>query len=96
MRPARLSDEVITERLATRGSWALADGKLHREFRFDSFEAAFRFMTAVAVEAEALDHHPEWFNVYSRVEVWLVTHDAGGLTEIDFDLADRMDCLSRG
>ncbi len=94
MRPAKLSPEALAASLAELDGWDLAEGKLHRELRFESFEAAFRFMTAVAAEAEALDHHPEWFNVYSRVEIWLVTHDAGGLTELDFELAGRVDRLA--
>lgn len=93
MRPQRLTDEAVRAKLADLEGWDLAEGKLHRERRFGSFGAAFRFMTAVAAEAEALDHHPEWFNVYDRVEVWLTTHDAGGLTELDFELAARMDRL---
>jgi len=96
MRPEKLSSEAVTLHLAELDGWSLEEGKLHRELRFESFEAAFGFMTAVAAEAEAMDHHPEWFNVYSRVEIWLVTHDAGGLTELDFELARRVNRLFRG
>lgn len=64
---------------------------IRRTFRFDDFAAAFGFMSRVAILAEKADHHPEWFNVYNRVEVRLTNHDAGGLTELDFKLATAMD-----
>ena len=83
----KLTDEEIRERLATLDGWSIVDGKLHREFTFDSFVAAFAFMTALALVAERMDHHPEWFNVYNRVVIDLTTHDAGGLSEKDFELA---------
>lgn len=67
-----------------------------RLYRFPDFKAAFAFMTAVADVAEEMDHHPEWFNVYNRVEVTLSTHDAGGLTRLDIDLAVKMDDLANG
>jgi 4a-hydroxytetrahydrobiopterin dehydratase len=90
-RPAALSHDEIDARLADRPDWSLDDGKLHRLFRFPSFVEAFGFMARVALVAEKLDHHPEWSNVYGRVDVRLTTHDAGGLTELDFELADHMD-----
>ena len=68
---------------------------LHRELRFASFSAAFAFMARVAMAAEVLDHHPEWSNVYSRVSITLTTHDAGGLTELDVQLATTVDRLAR-
>ena len=67
--------------------WELADGKLRREFVFQDFVTAFGFMSQVALVAEKMDHHPEWSNVYNRVVVELQTHDAGGLTDLDFELA---------
>lgn len=72
--------------------WALAkDGRaIARTFIFRNFSEAFGFMTRAALAAEKLDHHPEWFNVYKKVEVTLSTHDAGGLTELDFKLAAKM------
>jgi 4a-hydroxytetrahydrobiopterin dehydratase len=68
---------------------------LHRELRFASFSAAFGFMARVALEAEVLRHHPEWFNVYNRVSITLTTHDAGGLTALDLQLAAAVDRLAR-
>ncbi len=86
-RPTRLTDEQVRERLGSIPGWDLAGDKLHREFRFEDFKRAFSFMTAVALVAEGLDHHPDWSNVYNRVVIDLSTHDAGGLTELDFQLA---------
>lgn len=70
--------------------WILKDGKLYRQFVFSSFVEAFAWMTAIAIHAEKLAHHPEWFNVYNRVDVYLTTHDAGGITALDFELATVM------
>ncbi len=67
---------------------------LHREYRFPDFVAAFGFMTSAALAAESINHHPEWKNVYNRVVVDLTTHDAGGITEKDLELARRMDALA--
>ena len=89
-----LTDEEIAGRLAGRTGWEVVDGKLHRELRFDDFVAAFGFMASVAIVAEKLDHHPEWANVYNRVTVDLTTHDAGGITDLDFELAARIDALA--
>jgi 4a-hydroxytetrahydrobiopterin dehydratase len=71
--------------------WIVADGKLHKAFQFRDFNEAFGFMTRVALVAEAMDHHPEWRNVYKTVRVDLATHDAGGITALDFALAARME-----
>jgi 4a-hydroxytetrahydrobiopterin dehydratase len=85
----------LTETLAAAG-WTLAeDGKaISRSYRFRNFRDAMAWMTRAAFEAEALDHHPEWSNVYNKVEVRLTTHDAGGLTEKDISLAERMEKLA--
>ena len=74
--------------------WQLADGKLGRTFTFADFIEAFGFMAKAALVAQALDHHPDWRNVYNRVEVQLWTHDAGGLTDRDFELAAKLTQLS--
>ncbi|MBM4203387.1 MAG: 4a-hydroxytetrahydrobiopterin dehydratase [Gammaproteobacteria bacterium] len=71
--------------------WKIEDGKLCRNFRFSDFAEAFGFMTRIAIYADKADHHPEWQNVYNRVSVQLVTHDAGGITDRDFALARRME-----
>jgi 4a-hydroxytetrahydrobiopterin dehydratase len=92
--PPKLSDDHVKSRLRELPAWTLRAGKLHREYTFPDFVAAFGFMTEVAHAAEALEHHPEWFNVWNRVTVDLNTHDAGGLTELDFSLAARMDVLA--
>jgi len=70
--------------------WQLIEGKLHRRYRFANFVSAFGFMTQIALVAERMNHHPEWFNVYNQVRVDLTTHDAGGITELDVRLATAM------
>lgn len=94
-RPARLDDAAVSAALAELPGWSLRDGKLHRELRFEDFVAAFGFMSRVAIVAEKLDHHPEWSNFWNRVVVDLVTHDAGGITALDLELARRIDALAR-
>jgi 4a-hydroxytetrahydrobiopterin dehydratase len=93
-RPKKLEDEEITRELGTLGAWQREGDKLFREFQFADFVHAFSFMTAVALVAEKLDHHPEWFNVYRTVRVHLATHDAGGITALDFELARAMEKLA--
>ncbi len=74
--------------------WLEQDNKLYRKFEFANFSEAFGFMTRVAIEAEKMDHHPLWTNVYNKVEIWLNTHDAGDIvTEKDRQLAQRIDAL---
>ncbi len=72
-------------------AWSLREGKLHRELRFADFSAAFGFMARVALAAESLGHHPEWCNVWNRVTINLTTHDTGGLSNLDVELARRID-----
>jgi 4a-hydroxytetrahydrobiopterin dehydratase len=91
--PTRLSDAEIRARLETLAGWEIVGGKLHRELRFADFVSAFSFMASVALRAEKMDHHPEWSNVYNRVVIDLTTHDAGGLTERDFALAQAVNEL---
>jgi 4a-hydroxytetrahydrobiopterin dehydratase len=93
-RPSIVSAEEREARLANLPGWTLANNKLHREFEFANFVKAFGFMTQIAIIAEKMDHHPEWSNVYNRVEVFLTTHDAGGLTTLDFELAEQMNLLA--
>jgi len=89
--PRRLQPHEIEANLASIPSWRHTDGKLEREFRFADFSAAFAFMTRVAEVANRVNHHPDWRNVWNRVEIALSTHDAGGITERDFALARAID-----
>ena len=82
--------DILTATAALDG-WNVEAGKLAKSFRFSDFVAAFGFMSKVALVAEKVDHHPEWYNVYNTVKVELTTHDAGGITAKDFELAAAMD-----
>ena len=93
MRPSKLTEEEVRRKLAELPGWELVEGKLHRSFRFKDFSRAFGFMTSLALVAEARNHHPEWSNVYNRVVIDLSTHDAGGITELDFGLAAAANSL---
>ena len=95
MTVTKATESEIVEALAGLGSWAVVDGKLHREYKFRDFVQAFGFMTQVALLAERAAHHPEWFNVYNRVVVDLTTHEAGGITQKDLDLARQMEEIAR-
>ena len=88
-----LSDDALTDAMAGLAGWTLADDQkaIEKSFKFGNFKTAFAFMTHGALCAETLDHHPEWFNVYNRVDIKLTTHDAGGLTEKDLSLAELID-----
>ena len=86
----KLSEDAVRAALSTLPAWELQDGKLHRRFRFRDFREAFGFMATVATIAEAMNHHPEWRNVWREVEIWLTTHDAGGITQKDVELARAM------
>ena len=88
---ALTNDEMVAA-LAGLPGWRLQEGKLQRTFKFRSFAVAFGFMTQIAIEAEAMDHHPEWWNVYNRVGIALVTHSAGNLVSaLDVALAHKID-----
>ena len=88
--------EEIAAGLAQLPGWTLGGDRrsIERKFTFEDFKEAFAFMTRVALAAEKLDHHPEWKNVYKTVEVRLTTHDAGGVTKLDMDLARAMDAFA--
>jgi 4a-hydroxytetrahydrobiopterin dehydratase len=90
-RPEKLTSQEVRERLADLPGWTEAQGKLHREYKFADFAHAFAFMAHIATIAEKMDHHPEWLNVFNRVTVDLATHDAGGVTMLDFELAAKME-----
>lgn len=94
-KPTKLSEAEVTKGLATLDGWTLVDGKLHREYKFADFVSAFGFMTSAALVAQALDHHPEWFNVWNKVRVDLTTHDAGGISSHDLELAHAMEELAK-
>ncbi len=90
----KLSSEQISEELKNLHGWSIKDEKLHKDFEFESFNQAFGFMTRAAMEIEKMNHHPEWFNVYSKLTVDLMTHDAGGITENDIQLAKILNSLA--
>ncbi|SOC00084.1 4a-hydroxytetrahydrobiopterin dehydratase [Stappia indica] len=93
----KLSPAARAEALAALPDWREVDGRdaISRSFLFKDFNAAFGFMTRVALVAEKMNHHPEWFNVYRTVDVVLSTHDAGGLSELDIRLARKMDAFAQ-
>lgn len=90
----RLTDAEVAAGIAELADWQVVDGKLQREFKFASFIAAIDFIDRAAIWAETWDHHPEWSNVYNRVQVVLWTHDVGGISHLDFQLANKMNELT--
>ncbi len=90
----RLSSEQISEHLKNLPGWTVKEEKLHKDFEFNDFNQAFGFMTRAAMEIEKMNHHPEWFNVYNKITIDLTTHDAGGITENDVELARILNSLS--
>ena len=94
----RLSDGERASLSTRLPGWRMVEGRdaIFRSFRFDDFRAAFGFMTEVALAAERMDHHPEWFNVYDRVDITLTSHDVGGLSRRDLVLAEIVDTLASG
>ena len=92
----KLSEAERAKFFADHPAWEAAEGRdaATRTFRFSGFAEAFGWMTRIAIEADKADHHPEWFNVYDRVEVTLTTHDAGGLSERDVAMAAVMDAAA--
>lgn len=94
--PAKCQSELAALNTDLAFPWELDDGKLSKTFTFANFVTAFGFMTQAAIVAEKSNHHPEWFNVYKTVKVQLTTHEVGGISEKDFDLARRMEELATG
>ena len=92
--PTKLTETEIAMALSDLPAWKVEGGKLHREYKFADFVAAFGFMTGAALVAQSMDHHPEWFNVWSTVRVDLATHDAGGISALDVKLAQSMEQLA--
>ena len=90
----RLSQTDIDEELKNLPGWSVVNEKFHKEFQFDNFNQAFGFMTRAAMEIEKMNHHPEWFNVYNKITIELTTHDAGGITKNDVNLAKILNSLA--
>lgn len=89
----KLTEEQIRVELQGLQGWSIVNGKLHKDFVFEDFIEAFGFMCKAAIHIEKMNHHPEWFNVYNKISVDLVTHDAGGITQNDVFLAKTLDSL---
>ena len=87
----KLSTSAITEQMAQLNGWLLKDNGIEKSFTLQDFKTAFAAMTHIALECEVRNHHPEWSNVYNRLQIRFSTHDAGGLTQADFDLAKIAD-----
>ncbi len=87
-----LQESVVKEYLADNlNDWTLVKNTIQKEFKFKTFVEAFSFMTAIALEAEKMNHHPDWSNSYNRVSITLTNHEAKGITQLDFDLAKKID-----
>jgi 4a-hydroxytetrahydrobiopterin dehydratase len=92
----KLSQSEITQEVGKLDGWEVVNGKINKTFEFDDFVQAFGFMTKVAMNAEKMNHHPEWFNVYNRVRIDLVTHDVSGISNYDIALARIIDTIAKG
>lgn len=95
-RPRKLSEEEIGSLLDELDGWTVDDGKLHKSFKFGDFSEAFAWMTRVAIEAEKLNHHPDWCNTWNTVDVHLKTHEIDALSELDEKMARSMETLAGG
>jgi 4a-hydroxytetrahydrobiopterin dehydratase len=91
----KYSEQALSEAMGALPGWSVEAGKLHREYKFPDFAHAFAFMAGAATVIEKLDHHPEWFNVYSTVRIDLWTHTSGGITPMDVKLATHLEALAR-
>jgi 4a-hydroxytetrahydrobiopterin dehydratase len=92
----KLSQSEITQEVGNLDGWKVINGKINKTFEFEDFVQAFGFMTKVAMNAEKMNHHPEWFNVYNRVRIDLVTHDVDGISNYDIALATIIDTIAKG
>ena len=92
----KLSDSEIESEVTKISGWKLVNGKLNKSFEFKNFIEAFGFMTKVAMQAEKMNHHPEWFNVYNKVKIDLVTHDVNGISNYDIKLANAINKIQSG
>ena len=90
---AQLSIDVINTKLEQYTKWTLQNNKLYRRLVFEDFIHAFGFMTQVAIVAQSINHHPEWANVYRTIDIYLTTHDVGGISEKDFELLEKIELL---
>ena len=95
MAKAKLKDTEIATALAKLKGWSVVDAKLHREYKFPDFIHAFGFMATAAIAIQEMNHHPEWFNVYNKVTIDLTTHDSGGITSKDVDLATLLEGIAK-
>ncbi len=93
-RHPKLTDIELQQALAQLAGWSVVNGKLHREYKFPDFVHAFGFMATSAIAIEAMNHHPEWFNVWNTVRIDLTTHDSGGITVKDVELARKLEALA--
>jgi 4a-hydroxytetrahydrobiopterin dehydratase len=91
MELAKLSDNEIQENLKELDGWIVQNGKLHKEIEFANFDRAWEFMTIAVSEIQKMNHHPEWFNVYNKLVIDLMTHDVGGISQNDINLAKFLD-----
>jgi 4a-hydroxytetrahydrobiopterin dehydratase len=89
----KYKEDEIQGKLSSLTGWTFADEGIEKEFKLADFKSAFAVMTRIAFEAEAMNHHPEWFNVYNTLKIRLSTHDAGGVTDKDFSLAERVEAI---
>ncbi len=96
MRPQKMSEAEIILGLAALPGWSLREGRLHRVFACKNFQEAFGRMASVALAAEAMNHHPDWSNSWNKVTIELITHSAGGLTALDFELARKIQTIFDG
>jgi 4a-hydroxytetrahydrobiopterin dehydratase len=92
--PKLLSNDELNTALKSLKDWSIVAGKLHRKFEFPSFIEAFGFMSSLALVAESMGHHPEWCNVYNQVTIDLTTHDVGGITNLDLELARQANAIA--